>query len=118
MRQTCPGDPPIVSGEPMGVAHLLNILTYANIHNGNAVMYSGKQTFDPARIQNNIPMSPGSALSNLLNAPGSAFITPEIQRQLKEAQGALDRVAAESGGKVVYTFEWELRPRSGTPQGK
>ena len=75
-----------------------------------AIVFKGKQTFDPARIQNNLPMSPGSALSSLLNSPGGAFITPEIQRQLKEAQGALDRVAAESGGKVVYTFEWELKP--------
>jgi hypothetical protein len=37
---------------------------------------------------------------------------------MKEAQEALDRIAAERGGRVVYTFEWELQPRSGTPRGK
>lgn len=108
---TCPGNPPVVTKEPFRVQYLLHVLHQANTHEtGGAIVYKGKQTFDPARIQNNLPMSPGSALSNLLTSPGGAFITPEIQRQLKEAQGALDRIAAEGGGKVVYTFEWELKP--------
>jgi len=118
MKKTCPGDPPIVSVEPMGVGHLLNVLSQPNTHIGNAVMFRGTQNFDPARIQNNLPMSPDSALSGLLNSPARGFITPEIQQKLKEAQSAMDRIAAERGGRMVYTFEWELQPRSGTPQPK
>jgi hypothetical protein len=135
MKKTCPGDPPIVTTEPMGVAHLLNVLSQPNTHIGDAVMFRGTQNFDPARIQNNLLMSPGNALSGLLGAAGRGVVTPEvgrqmkdaqatldripsIERQMKEAQEALDRIAAERGGRVVYTFEWELQPRSGTPRGK
>ena len=122
MKKTCPshrpGYPPIVTIEPMGTGHLLTVLSQPNTHIGNAVLFRGTQNFDPARLQNNLPMSPDSALSGLLNSPVRGFITPEIQRQLKEAQAKLDQVAAESGGRMVYAFEWELQPRSGTPQVK
>jgi hypothetical protein len=115
LTKTCPGNPPVVTREPFRVQWLLMILTAPNIHTGNAVMFAGTQTFDPARIQDNMPMNPSSALSGLLNSAGRGFITPEIQRQLKEAQEALDRVAAERSGRMVYTFEWELKPRVRTP---
>ena len=41
--------------------------------------------------------------------------TPEIQQKLKEAQAALERNAAQNSGKLVYTFDWDLRPMSGAP---
>lgn len=109
---TCPGDPPTVTKEPFRVQWLLNVLHQTNTHESGGIVYKGKQTFDPARIENNIPMNPASALSALLdaNSPGRGFITPEMQAKLKEAQAALDRIAAERGGQVVYTFEWELKP--------
>jgi hypothetical protein len=109
---TCPGNPPVVTKEPFGVQWLLNVLQQANTHESGGIVYKGKQTFDPARIQNNTPMNPGSALSGLLdaNSPGRGFLTDEMQQKLKEAQAALDRIAAERGGRVVYTFEWELKP--------
>jgi hypothetical protein len=97
MKKTCPGDPPRVSMEPMGVVHLLNILTHPNTHSGNAVVYAGTQTFDPERFQDSLPQQ---ALEVLKNFP--------------QASDVLNR----RGGRMVYSFEWELRPRSGTPQGK
>jgi hypothetical protein len=115
MTKTCPGTPPLVTKVPFDSVWLLHVLSEKNTHGGGAV-YEGKQTFDPGNVQPNLTMSPAQALSNLQNAPGAgAFITPEIQRQLKEAQAALDRLAAESGGRIVYTFEWELTPVAGGP---
>jgi hypothetical protein len=114
MSKTCPGDPPMVSLVPFDSVWLLHVLSEKNTHNGGPV-YKGKQTFDTANPLPNMPMSPGEALKILPSAPGAgAFITPEIEAQLKEAQRALERMAAESGGKVVYTFEWELKPVAGT----
>jgi hypothetical protein len=114
MTETCPGSPPRVRKVPFHSTWLLHIVYEKNSHNGGAV-YKGKQTFDIANPLPNVPMSPGEALSILPNAPGvGAFITPEIQAQLKAAQEAFDRMAAESG-KMVYTFEWELKPAAGAP---
>jgi hypothetical protein len=90
------------------------VLSEKNTHNGGAV-YKGKQSLDPANPQATMPMTPGNALQILSGAPGAgAFMTPEIQAQLKEAQQGLERLAAEKGGQVVYTFEWELKPVAGT----
>jgi hypothetical protein len=112
---TCPGAPPTVSREPFDSVWLLHVLSEKNSH-GSGAAYKGKQTFDFANPQANMPMSPGEALKILPDATGAgAFITPEMQRALKEAQEALDRIAAESGGKTVYTFEWELKPTAGAP---
>lgn len=115
MRKTCPGDPPIITQERFGVQWLTYVLHQTNTHEAGGAIYRGRQTFDPDNIQNNIPMSPGGALSGLLTSPARGFITPEMQRQLKEAQEALDRIAAERSGRIVYTFDWELKPRIRSP---
>jgi len=109
MTVTCPG--PRVTQEPFGANWVLHVLTEKNTHTGNTALFKGRQTFDPARIQDNIPMSPAQALSNI----PSSFLTPEAQQALKDAQAALDRNAAENSGKFVYTFVWELKPMTGTP---
>jgi hypothetical protein len=118
MTRTCPGDPPIVTTETASAALLLQVLSAPNATDADGNVYKGQQTFDPDRIQNNIPMSPGAALTGLLDSPGRGFITPEIQQKLKEAQEALDRVARESSGRMVYTFKWDLKPLSGATTPK
>jgi hypothetical protein len=108
MTMTCPGNPPRVSQIPFDSVWLLNVLMEKNTHNGD-VVYKGTQTLDPANPLPNIPMSPGQAISTLPN------VTPGIEAALREAQAALERIKTESGGKVVYTFEWELKPVAGAP---
>jgi hypothetical protein len=116
MSVTCPGNPPTVTKEPFESVWLAMVVHQSNSHNGSTAVFKGPQTLDAARITDNIPVSPGQALSILKNAPGAgAFLTPEIQQKLKEAQAALEQNAAENSGKLVYTFDWELRPMSGTP---
>jgi hypothetical protein len=73
---------------------LTQILTQANTHQGKAVSYVGHQTFDPDRFQDSLPPA---ALEVLKNFP--------------QAAGALN----QRGGKFVYTFDWELRPRQSGP---
>ena len=108
MTMTCPGNPPRVSQIPFDSVWLLNVLMEKNTHNGD-VVYKGTQTLDPGNPLPNIPMSPGQAISGLPN------VTPGIEAALREAQAALERIKTESGGKVVYTFDWELTPVNGAP---
>lgn len=116
MTVTCPGNPPRVTKEPFESVWLAMVVYQSNSHDGRTAVFKGPQTLDAARITDNVPVSPGQALSILKNAPGvGGFITPEIQQKLKEAQAALERNAAENSGKLVYTFDWELRPMSGAP---
>jgi hypothetical protein len=112
MTMTCPGNPPRVSQIPFDSVWLLNVLMQKNTHSGGAI-YKGTQTFDPANP--NLPMSPGQALPELQNSIAGAFLTPEMTAKLKEAQEALERIKVERGGRIVYTFEWELKPAAGAP---
>jgi hypothetical protein len=108
MTMTCPGNPPRVSQIPFDSVWLLNVISEKNTHD-TGVVYKGTQTLDPANPLPNIPMSPGQAISTLPN------VTPGIEAALREAQAALERIKAESGGKMVYTFEWALKPVAGAP---
>lgn len=94
MTKTCPGDPPRVSQEPFAAQWLLKILTQKNTHVGDAVHFTGRQTLDPERFQDNLPPE---ALEVLKNFP--------------QANALLNR----RGGKMVYTFDWELKPRVRSP---
>jgi hypothetical protein len=94
MTRTCPGSPPRVSVGPYPSAQLLHILSQANTHTGKSVSYKGRQTFDPERFQDNL-------------APAAL----EMLKALPNTSGLLNR----RGGEVVYTFEWELRPRQSGP---
>jgi hypothetical protein len=116
MTVTCPGNPPIVTREPFDSVWLAMVVHQSNSHDAGTAGFKGHQTLDAARVTDNVPVSPGQALSMLKNAPGvGALITPDIQQKLKEAQAALERNAAENSGKLVYTFDWDLRPMSGAP---
>ena len=94
MTRSCPGSPPRVRVGPYPSAQLLHILSQSNTHTGNAVSYKGQQTFDPERFQDNLP-------------PAAL----EMLKGLPNASGLLNR----RGGEVVYTFEWELKPRQSGP---
>ena len=95
---------------------LLHAIYQKNTHQNGSAVFKGPQTLDAARIQDNIPVGPGQALQILQGAPDTArFMTPEVQQALKKAQAAMDRNARENSGKLVYTFDWELKPMSGTP---
>ena len=72
----------------------LHILSQANTHTGKAVSYKGQQTFDPDRFQ------------DILAAPAL-----EMLKGLPNASGLLNR----RGGEMVYTFEWEQKPRQTGP---
>jgi hypothetical protein len=91
---TCPGSRPRVRVGPYPSAQLLHILSQANTHIGKSVVYKGQQTFDPDRFQDNLP---SAALEALKGMPGASEM---LNRR---------------GGEVVYTFEWELRPRQSGP---
>jgi hypothetical protein len=94
----------------------LHAIYQKNSHQIGAAVFNGPQTLDAARLQDNIPVGPGQALQILQGSPGTAqFMTPEVQRALKEAQEAMERNARENSGKLVYTFDWELRPMTGAP---
>lgn len=94
VTKTCPGNPPSVTMDVFRSVWLTQILTQANTHQGKAVSYVGHQTFDPDRFQDSLPPA---ALEVLKNFP--------------QAAGALN----QRGGKFVYTFDWELRPRQSGP---
>lgn len=91
---TCPGSQPRVRVGPYPSAQLLHILSQSNTHTGNGVSYKGQQTFDPERLQDSLPAPALEALKALRG--GSALLN-------------------RRGGEVVYTFEWELRPRQSGP---
>ena len=91
---TCPGNPPTVTQSAFRAVWLLQILTQANTHKGKAVSYVGQQTFDPDRFQDSLPPAALEALKNI----------PQAAAALKQR-----------GGKLVYTFDWELRPRQSGP---
>jgi len=92
--KTCPGNPPSVTKVPIVAGYLSKILRQTNTHNGNDVIYSGRQTLDADRFMDNLPPE---ALEVLKNFP--------------QAQAMLNR----QGGKYVYTFEWEMKPRQRSP---
>jgi hypothetical protein len=116
VTMTCPGNPPRVTRVGLEAAWLLHAIYQTNTHQNGSVVFKGPQTLDAARLQDNIPVGPGQALQILQNGPGTAqFMTPEVQRALKEAQAAMDKMAAESSGKLVYTFDWEMKPMTGAP---
>jgi len=91
---TCPGNPPTVTKSVFRAVWLLQILTQANTHKGKAVSYVGQQTFDPDRFQDSLPPAALEVLKNI----------PQAAAALKQR-----------GGKLVYTFDWELRPRQSGP---
>jgi hypothetical protein len=116
VTETCPGNPPRVSRVGLEAGWLSHVIYQKNTHQNGSAVFKGPQTLDAARLQDNIPVGPGQALQILQNSPGTApFMTPEVQRALKEAQEAMNRSAAENSGKLVYTFQWDLHPMSGTP---
>jgi Family of unknown function (DUF6055) len=88
--RTCPGNPPRITRGAFRSAYLLHILMQANTHDGNAVSFKGRQTLDPERFQDNL--------------------VPPALEALKSFPGA-SQMLNRRGGKMVYTFEWELRPR-------
>jgi hypothetical protein len=92
--KTCPGNPPRVTKVSASAGYLSKIIHQTNTHNGNDVIYTGRQTLDPDRFQDNLP---APALEVLKNFP--------------QAQAMLNR----QGGKLVFTFEWEMRPRRRSP---
>jgi hypothetical protein len=96
MIKTCPGDPPSVSEEPFRVQYLLKILSQPNAHDGTSAAYRGKVSFDPERFQDQLP----TAARNLVES------LPEFKEFLSTARP----------GRMVYTFEYELKPRAGAPQ--
>jgi hypothetical protein len=93
MRKICPNlDKP--QEEAFESAILLSVLAEMNTHTGNAVSYRGHQTFDPDRFEDQLPPAARELLKNM----------PQVQDALKNRP---------SGGRFVYTFDWELRPRPG-----
>jgi hypothetical protein len=96
--ETCPGSPPRVRKVPLGAQWLLHVLHHANTHESGAIVYKGRQTFDPERVEDNLPRG---ALDGLR----------EMMSGMPEANEALRRLQDRSGaGRFVYTFEWELKP--------
>ena len=91
MRKMCP-DSDRPQEDVFESAILLSVLSEMNTHNGNAVSYQGQQTFDPDRFEDQLPPAARELLKNM----------PQVQGALR------DRPA---GGRLVYTFNWELRPR-------
>jgi hypothetical protein len=130
--KTCPGDPPVVTQEPFRAGWLLQVLTQMNTHTGSAVTFSGTQTFDPDRFQDNLPQVARDFLAG--NAPlvptpqrgGSAPAAPplsnlppgidpaEIEAAMARARQALQEADLQAG-RVVYTFKWDLKPMTGAP---
>lgn len=144
--KTCPGDPPIVTQEGFKSVWLSHVLSKENTHDGNAVAFSGTQTFDPERFQDSLPAAardilfgtpstgtgtprtglaaPSPGVGNVpgVTPPGlgGGFTIPGIDPQviedaMKRAREALQQADLQ-GGKLVYTFEWDLKPVAGTPQ--
>jgi nitrogen fixation-related uncharacterized protein len=92
--KTCPGDPPRITRVGFQSYYLSKILTQTNTHRGSDVIYSGRQTLDFNRVQDNLPTAALEVLKNL----------PQAQQILNQ-----------QGGRMVYTFEWEMRPRRRSP---
>ncbi len=86
---TCPGNPPTVTKEPFRADYLLNILQQTNTHEPGGVVFKGPQDFDPDRIP----------------VPSFALELPGVKEML----------ASRRTGRMVYRFEWELRPSAGAP---
>lgn len=92
MRKICPNsDKP--QEDIFDSAILLSVLSAPNIHTGNAVSYNGHQTFDPDRFEDQLPPAARELLKNM----------PQVQDAFRNRPGA---------GRIVYTFDWELRPRA------
>jgi hypothetical protein len=115
-----------------------------NTHAGTAVAFSGTQTFDPDRFQDNLPQAardrlagraspvPGPPLAGApapappgagipgVALPGGAFgnipgiDTQAIEEAMQRARKALQQADLQ-GGRVVYTFRWDLNPMTGAP---
>ena len=94
VTKTCPGNPRPITIRGYFTQYLSKVLSQPNTHIGNAVVYSGRQTLDFDRFQDNLPPA---ALEVLKNFP--------------QAQALLNR----QGGKNFYTFEWEMKPRRRSP---
>jgi len=112
-KVACPGKPP--EYEPFDSAYLLHIISQPNNQIAGGLVFKGTQTFDPGRVQGGLDTSPADTLAALTTGPGASLIppgliTPEIQAKLREAQAGLEKVAAERSGKIVYDFQWDLRP--------
>jgi hypothetical protein len=91
MRKICPNiEEP--QKDAFDSAILLNVLSEPNTHNGNAVSYKGHQTFDPDRFEDQLPPAARELLKNM----------PQAQQALRNRPAP---------GRLVYTFDWELRPR-------
>ena len=90
-RNTCPGDPPIVTEEPFAAGYVLHILWHKNTHENGRVRFEGTQSHDQGKL---------SDFMNLL-PPG----TPLPQ----EAIEALSQTST-SRTSSRYTWKWELYP--------
>jgi hypothetical protein len=92
--KTCPGNPPRISRQAFRSAYLLHVLRQENTHDGNAVSFKGLQTVDQVALEYNLAPP---ALEVLKSLPG-------VSQMLNQGKG-----------KMVYTFEWQLRPRRRSP---
>ena len=140
IRQTCPGNPPRVTMEPLDAVWLNYVLSQKNTHTGSDVSFAGNQTVDPERFQDMLPQTardflfgnptlgptagPGSGVT-----PGAAPTTSpfgnlqlptdidvsQINSAMAEARRALQQQLNVQGGKIVYMFKWNLKPMTGAP---
>jgi hypothetical protein len=94
VTKTCPGNPRPITIRGYFTQYLSKVLSQPNTHIGNDVVYSGRQTLDFDRFQDNLP-------------PAAL----EVLKNLPQAQEMLNR----QGGKNFYTFEWEMKPRRRSP---
>ena len=108
MRKTCPG--PVVTNHPFQAGYLLHIVSNANTHDGSVVAYKGNQQLDMGDPFANLPdtardfgfVFPGGQQTGPGPSPPSQGIEdlPQVKEMLRNFQK----------GRVVYTFEYELRP--------
>ena len=141
IRKTCPGNPPRVTMEPLEAAWLVQVLSEKNTHSGADVTFTGSQSLDPARFQDSLPQvardflegnptlgptagrgrngRPAAAPTTtpFFNLPGvDPATTAEIERAMRDARGALRQAQANMpGGRLVYTFDWNLKPAGPPP---